>query len=242
MPVQTFMLEHPETLPSADEQTAERERRLELLLDAGFGDLMAWELDGEDKLFTAKALFPELTGKDYKLWRSFLPTIRDLDAYRYDNVPTEALEAIATAQRLNCFDRIEVWTPEGNSFLGLVARKLEVARDRLGELSSKIDPMAVGIALDYNGREHYFQIVRWGESLLPLKEIRQHVRLVNWKARFLGLVLPLLLAVFAVAAEANAIQHHGFAPTIVLTLMGALVLMFALCVLLLIADSAGWLE
>ncbi len=218
MPVQTFIRERPDTLPSADEQTAERERRLALLRSTGFNQLSAWEMSGEDKLFTATTLFPELTGKSFKLWRGFLPTTPHINEYRYDIIPTEALEAIRTAQQLNCFSRIEIWTPEGNSFFGLVARKLEVAKDKLEELSSRIDPMAVGVVVDHKGREHYVQIVRWGESLLPISQIKRHIRTVNWKARMLLVVLPILIVLGTIAALLDSVQQNGYENTIIGTL------------------------
>ncbi|MDB5185084.1 MAG: hypothetical protein JWN38_892 [Candidatus Saccharibacteria bacterium] len=215
MAVELFIRQDPATLPSSDELTSQNAERLALLKSTGFESVEKWEAKGEPQLYTASTLYPELTGSLEKVWRSFLPTVyRERYSYRYDAPPTQALQAIQTAEQLGCFSRIEIWTPEGNSFFGLVARTCKVMQHKLAELSSKIDPMAVGVVTDQRGVDHYFQIVRWGEALQSLTQIKRHVQKVNWMARLLFVVLPFLLGVIAVAGYINSIQQNGYGPTI----------------------------
>lgn len=230
MQVQSFLLDEvPAVLPSGDELTDELLERRALLDELGFTNLAHWESEGEVKFFTAKMLFPELTGRNMRLWRQFLPTHHaSASSYTFDNVPQEALEHIRTATRLGCFERIEIWTPEGNSFLGLAARKLHVAKEKLAEFGERIDPMAVGVARDINGNERLFQIVRWGESSLQaIEAIRRHVRMVNWKATALLVILPFVVMTLLVSAYVNGIQQWGYGDMFSFTLLAAALLIIA---------------
>lgn len=221
----SFIKQDPTTLPSADEQTGQLAHRREKLDRLEFHGVRRWETQGADQLFTATTLFPELKGRTFKLWKQFLPTtVRDFRNYRFDSPPDEALDAIQTAKDLGCFDRIEIWTPEGNSFLGLVARKVGAAQDKLAELGSRIDPMAVGVVTDRNGKEQFFQIVRWGESLKDIKAIKRHVASVNWRARLLFILLPLLGLFTGMTAWYQGVEHFGYGAMLFYSLIAIMVL------------------
>lgn len=244
MQTQSFLLKEPTTddLPSADELTDEVKQRQALLGELRFHTVQHWETAGADKLFRAQMFYPELSGKTYKLWRQFLPTTvqeREFRDYRFDAPPTEALEAIKTAKELQCFARIEIWTPEGNSFMGYAARKLKASEEKIRKFGDRIDPMAVGVAVDQNGVEYYHQIVRWGESLQEVKKIKAHVAKVNWQARLLFWVLPVLVATFGVAAYVVGIQNFGFATMILYTLLGILFTAFLVVLTAVVRDLLG---
>lgn len=221
MQTQSFLLKDPATLPSADEQTDEVKHRVGLLDEVGLSGVRRWESQDRDRLYTAQALYPEMTGGDLVLWQRFLPTrYGSLRQYSYDLPPTEALELMKTATRLDCFDRIELWTPEGNTFLGRIAKHKRDVKTKLEDLANRIDPMAVGVISDVAGREHYFQIARWGEALKPVTEIRRYVRHINWQVRLLTVVLPFVMACFGIASYVIGIQHFGFGPVVAFTLIG----------------------
>ena len=233
MQTQSFLLQDPGVLEKPNELTTELEARHQLLNEVGFHAVHQWEKTGEDRLFAANTLYPEMTGKQFRLWRSFLPTERSFENYRFDTPPTEALEAIQTAKQLGCFDRIEIWTPEGNDFLGFFMRRFESLQDKAREFGDRIDPMAVGIIRDINGQEHYYQIVRWGEALKPLKKIKRHVRSVNWRMRLLFVLLPALVAVAAIACYTAGILLVGFWTMLMWTAISIVA-----CVVLLVLMAA----
>ena len=64
----------------------------------------------------------------------------------------EALQAIERAQQVGCFEYIEIWTPEGNTFHELAKKKILRAGNKLADIGERmsvgIDPMAVGIVHD----------------------------------------------------------------------------------------------
>lgn len=164
------------------------------------------------RLETARVVFDEITGPRLRTWRKFLPSTCDRADFDFDAVPEKALDEIIQANSMQCFDRIEIWTPEGNSFLALVSRRLDVAKDKLGKLMAKLDPMAVGVIEDVEGRKHYFPIARWGESLLPYKSIKRHVRRVHGSAWALFGLVPVLAVVAVLAAYYNGIVNFGYVP------------------------------
>jgi len=217
-------------LPSADEGQEEAEQRRQLLRATGLTgrlDHEASTAEQAQKLWLATQAYPELVERVYRLWRGFLPTTYRLIEYRFDEIPVESLEAISVAQQLGCFDRIEIWTPEGNSFFGYLARKIDVAREKLAELAKDIDPMAVGVVVGPDGVEHFFQLVRWGEALLPLNKIKRHVRSVQWRLRLLFKILPTLLGCALLAGYYILIERLGFWP-VVGTTIGAVVVLAGL--------------
>src|SRR5687768_8529274 len=68
------------------------------------------------KLEMARLLYPEMTGKQLKMWRKFLPYDSTFRKYDFDVPPVEALEAINDAKDLQCFGEIQIWDPRGNTF------------------------------------------------------------------------------------------------------------------------------
>ena len=105
--------------------------------------------------------------KDLHIWQSFLPTRfskngllnRPLWAnYDFDCIPTVALRAIIKAQELKCFSDLQIWIP----------------RQQI------TDPLAVGLLGGLT-----YPIARWGESLLPFKEIIETVCLSRSNNRLL---------------------------------------------------------
>jgi hypothetical protein len=217
-------------------------RRRKLLTEAGFHTLVKEEVfhsHAKSKLETTRQLFEELDGKRLGNWKRFLPTVTSTDNYTFDAVPEEALEAIISAKGLRLFSRIEIWTPEGNSFLGLVARKLELAKDKLDRFIAQLDPMAVGV-LTIDGKEHFFPIVRWGESLLPYHKIRNHNWRTHGSAWVLFGLLPALLVMFGLAAYYNSIVQHGYGVVSFFTIVGVIISIFAVMAITAFLDMIGW--
>lgn len=150
------------------------------------------------KLDFARVLYPELTGANLELWRKFLPTSYRAEKFEYDSVPDEALGLLKEATALDCFDRIEIWTPEGNDLKG--RRHAERARQILARST---DPLAVGIIVGPDKVQHPFALFRWGESLAPIEEIKRYVATVDrqegaWK--LLGLIPVVLVALLTVGS------------------------------------------
>ncbi|MDO8507596.1 MAG: hypothetical protein Q7S53_03435 [bacterium] len=104
----------------------------------------------------AAIFYKEITGYELAMWREFLPTAyEDFAEYSYDVIPEVALEDIVTANNMNIFSTMEIWTPE-----------IEV---------NSMDPMAVGITGVGRDRR-FFPIVRWGaEKLLTPEQIERVV-------------------------------------------------------------------
>lgn len=117
------------------------------------------------------AFYPNISGYELKVWLDFLRTaysknMGHWNKYRFDCIPTDALEQIQFAESLHLFNDLEIWTPE-----------------------QPIDPMVVGVLGDrqetlanpFNSAMHgrrnvrFFQIVRWGESLKPFEAIEKEV-------------------------------------------------------------------
>lgn len=107
----------------------------------------------------------ELTPKEFKTWKSFLPTSYSLQRgqymrYVYDRPPQETLDAIHNAKNMQVFNDIEIWTPEARYD----------------------DPAAVGVLrpLDPAQATKYFLIARWAESLASYSEIQRKVRWIRF--------------------------------------------------------------
>lgn len=217
------------TLPEDRCLSDEDRQRQKLLKATGMKDRLSFEqesVESTDKLWLATQAYPELVGRTRRLWRAFLPTVRRIDEYRYDAVPVEALEAIQTAQRLGCFTRIVIWTPEGNSFKAAVLRKFGMVRDRMAALFDSLDPMAVGIVVGPGGEKHFFQIARWGEALLPMSKIKSHVWRLQARLFLLFVVLPVLLFSIACVSYYMLIEHFGYGPVLGVTGAAVFALMF----------------
>lgn len=120
-----------------------------------------------------KFFYPEISGEELYVWRTFLPTIyqrsgrdgssvRTWSDYHFDLIPNEALREIQAALDSNLFHDLEIWTPE----------------------RSQRDPVAVGRL-----GQSVFLIARWGESLAPFEEIRRAVadRLLRGKIQELSI-------------------------------------------------------
>lgn len=162
----------------------------------------------------ARVIYPELTKDsndewDATVWEAFLPTVYSLEDFAYDSIPKAALDDIEEAQKSGLFDRIEIWSPEGNDFK---SRRQEEAQRR-EILARSLDPMAVGILTNPNGVEQRFAITRWGESLKPFAEIKAYTQRVERQLRTLdvarrtglvamtglvGIVMLSILAIFII--------------------------------------------
>lgn len=163
------------------------------------------------RLTTAQVLWPELLegavpgedglGFDFNVWAKFLPTRSSIKKYTYDSVPFDVLRHIFDAKSLQIFDKIEIWTPEGNTASGRIERMTTWGVDS----KKVVDPMAVGVITTRgDGVRHYFSIARWGESLEPFEKIKAYVqkvdrqivlrRLAGPAVIFLGSLFALLFA------------------------------------------------
>lgn len=215
MQTQSYQLRDVADLPSADEKTDEVEQRQLLLASLGFEAQFDWESNSGPALEMARLLYPELTGHELETWRRFLPTRERFKDYNFDTVPDEALAALETAQRLDCFSKIQIWTPAGNDFHAGVSRAFDSAVQKADEAMARLDPMAVGVATDIDGSKRYFQIVRWGEALLPLDQIERYTNLVQRQLRTTFLFVPFILFALIVAMITSAITHFGTLRTFV---------------------------
>ncbi len=208
MAVEQYMREG--SLLVSDERLTERKARQQLLSETGFEQVLSYEETQVHRLEMAKLVFTELTGKELTMWRRFLPTTVSTEQYRFDQPPTEVLEVIKAAQAMQCFDRIEIWTPEGNNVRGAIARVIKRGVNRVTNFLAEIDPMAVGVINGADNAPCYYPIVRWGESLLPVKRIKAHVRHTRLGVRTVATLLAMVIlaalggAVFGIAAMAAA--------------------------------------
>lgn len=227
--VESYLTTDPTTITqTSDDTLAQLQQREAKLRQLDFHGLAEATTVRMPKFESACMLYPELSGKDLRAWRAFLPTVygpEDRKNFVYTDIPDEVLDYMVTARQTHCFERIEIWSPEGNNVAGRIARALESGAEKVSAFLESIDPMMVGVALDHAGREHYFQIVRWGESLLPMKSIRAHARKIKWQMR--ALLLPVLTTVlFAAAAFYNSIVTYGYGAVIITAIVGTIVLFF----------------
>src|SRR5262249_13959501 len=121
--------------------------------------------------------FPELSGEELKVWRSYLPIrreIRNLYAQQFITIPDPAIAEIKKATR--SFDRIEIWSRAG-------------------------DPTAVGVIGEENPR--YFSIARWGDAKLTLAQAKKRLSIEKWLFWLTpaGGILSFLVATLAAAAR-----------------------------------------
>ena len=127
--------------------------------------------------------YPELVGEELKLWKRYLPTMRELENvafWLHDNVPHLVMEQLEKAQKTpRLFDRIEIWSRTG-------------------------DPMAVGVI---GGKQtRYFSIARWGDAKLTLEQVKKKLwRKKEWMFRLVrvGTTVIFLLATLALIARAS---------------------------------------
>ena len=129
----------------------------------------------ESNLHFAETFFYELSGRELRIWLSYLPTAyiqehsrhwsrssnrlqraQDWDRYYFDTIPEPAEQEISTAMSLRIFDWMEVWSPE-------VPRR-----------APRLDPMVVGIISHNPWR--FFAVTRWAESLISTEEAEVRVR------------------------------------------------------------------
>lgn len=159
--METYRLVEDDVMRERDEVVAARRRQLCEDLGMTMQAAFVGEQSQDPGVF-----YEELIGKDLFVWAAFLPTFYskvsgDWENYTFDVVPHEALEEIRTADSLELFDDLEIWTPQ---------RRFE-------------DPMVVGVLGRRRGNPsrdnlrvidgaRFFAIARWGESLMPLEEIR----------------------------------------------------------------------
>src|SRR5215510_4224017 len=123
--------------------------------------------------------YPELSGKELKVWRNYLPIrreIRNLYTQRFNTIPDPAIAEIKKATRL--FDRIEI-------------------------CSRAEDRMAVGAIGEENPR--YFSIVRWGDADLTLEQAKKRLRVEKWLLWLTpaGGILSFLVATLVAAARSG---------------------------------------
>jgi hypothetical protein len=125
-------------------------------------------------------------------WRSFLPTRIPLEDYR-EAIPERVRAEIDSAAGL--FDRVEVWTPKGNTFFDRVLNLPANVGQAwwavpfvLGHVVAK-DPLAVGFAGDGMS-----PLVQWGDEIPSFAEIIRFV--IREKAKWLAAMwlLPALVA------------------------------------------------
>ncbi len=230
MLTQTFAKPRPDdfTIEQTNEIIIGMEQQLhrDKLAEMGFASLQqrhaAERAQGiqRSRTETAETLYPELTGRDLKMWRRFLPTESSIRDFSHETPPMEALSAIEDAQALGLFDRIVIWSPEGNRAgdilrddVVIFRNKLRDKRQQLGkriaDALDSFDPMAIGVIYGADGKDHYFPIVRWGEALLPTWKIAAQTRATQAQVAAIR-VLPIMAALFAIAAYVNAIQTYGF--------------------------------
>ncbi len=126
-------------------------RRRRLLKDAGFKALKASE--PAPKLANATMLYPNMSIKNYDLWKKYLPTEVAVETYQGVAPTDDALEDLKVARELGCFNKLLVWT-------------------------NGCESMIVGVYQKTKQSVMYFPIVRWGEKLPTLKQIhRRQLRL-----------------------------------------------------------------
>lgn len=189
MAVQTELYRKPE----ADEvvENEEIERRKELVATLGFTP----QLQCVDELgLEASRFYPELTSFELEVWTLFHRTYYskskdEWKGYHFDRVPTSVLEEIRTADSLQVFDDIELWTPEWGKELDPMA--VGVVGHRLGRRDLTHD---LGQNTAFNSNARFFPIVRWGESLLPFTEIVNQVLRSRFKTVVSGFWGPVEVA------------------------------------------------
>lgn len=149
--------------------------------------------DATSRLESADLLYGRLSPEDLALWGEFLPTSYPSNHYQYDIPPEEVARAIADAQTLGVFDRIEIWTPEGSGIWERTRqfyhRVTQDVHQQLIEIAA--DSMAVGV-IQRGQTTVYYPIVRWGESLQSFARITAMVRLRSATV-FAMTKLPLML-------------------------------------------------
>lgn len=199
------------------------------LAELGFNTQVAWHNEGAAHEWGATTLYPELTGREFKAWRLFLPTTyTDLATYNHDVIPEEAVDAIHQATMFGCFERIEIWTDEANTARSVLQRGVAAEREaiqaaaaRQRERMRNWDPMAVGILVGHDGRERPFAIVRWGkEKLMTLKQVERHNGTLSLRGH--GLTLAPVAALGAVVAF--LVSSGNALPGLTIPVMLALVI------------------
>ena len=167
------------------------------LAEAGFTRLTK-TMQNIERLTSAGTLYDELKGSDLKAWIRFLPTHESIGDFAFSDVPPDALQMIIDAQSMNTFDRIEVWSPQGNSAPRQASDFIRAIREEVGSRLRSVmarfltDPMAVGVVIQ-NGTEHFFPIVRWGESLKSIASIKRATSATTFKSILL-VALPISLS------------------------------------------------
>ena len=101
--------------------------------------------------------YRELSWEELKVWRNYLPIrrqIENLPSWFVETIPGTVIAEIERAKKApRLFDRIEIW-------------------------SRTDDPMAVGIIRGEAPR--YFSIVRWGDALLTLEQVKKRLLAEKW--------------------------------------------------------------
>jgi hypothetical protein len=193
------------TVPDASATDVSAERKT-LLESAGMTKLLQRESERQPKLALAALVYEqELSVKELATWMEFLPTCYSPQSYSFDSPDDDVIGAIAFATELGCFDRIEIWTPEGGSLKERLSFNRNGFRRAMSSfLDNLIDPMAVGVISGSDGTQHYFPIIRWGESLLSFEQVQKSVSKVR---RQLHTMRAALFTVIAGAFALYAVKY-----------------------------------
>lgn len=180
----------------------EQARHEYLLQAVSLTRIAEWTNDGKVRLERAREYFEELPGMEKWRWEKFLNGTAAPDMYTFDTPPDDALEAIAGAQALRCFDRIVFWYPCPDDiwmvYFSSYGKQAEGYSRKALMTADKATPMAVGVIKDHHGEEHYFPVVRWGNQLKTLDEFEQEAHKV-YRQRLLALRKTWFIAVALVA-------------------------------------------
>ena len=150
-----------ELLKARESKAEELNKRKELCKELG---LKVQEKFSAFSLLSPDMFCKRLSDKELKIWRMFLPTTSyrgdSLVDYRYDLIPTEVLQDWKLVKDLGLFESFEIQTPE----------------------LKNPDPILIGIR-KIGDKDIRYLIARWGESLIPFKEIRLKVAMALKLAR-----------------------------------------------------------
>lgn len=190
MQVVTESYRKSDSTERSEEFAARKIRRAKMCEDLGLVAQMESQAIAEE----AAIFYGEIVGYELAMWRAFLPTAyEDFAEYSYDVIPEVALEDIVTANNMNIFSTMEIWTPE-------------IAR------SNSMDPMAVGITGVGRDRR-FFPIVRWGaEKLLTLEQIEKTIARRSfdyWDSSLSAVPETILDYIIGKFREKEAISEYG---------------------------------
>lgn len=115
-------------------------------------------LEGQQAITNKETLtrepYREMTKLEHFVWSSVCPEKTEVTRYRLSPMPLRILQVIAYARSLGIYEVLQVWHPR----------------------VVKNDPLIVGVPKGetYSLKRHL--IARWGESLAPFEELREHAK------------------------------------------------------------------